>query len=122
MTAISTFCEQADPLNGTRKKLMHDHAMSILTSAELEAEVKFKAFLPSNNPAAPFPSPYLAEGSSIKILLAKKFKLLKSILDLQGFDDSILNTGALTDTSTVHAKHPHSIVPARADTHTVCTA
>ena len=33
MTAASTFCEQAGPLNGTRKKLMHIHAMSILTVA-----------------------------------------------------------------------------------------
>lgn len=102
MTAICDLCEQADPLNGTRKKLMHDHALSILTSAELEAEARFKAFLTSKNPAAPFPSPYLAEGSPIKTLPAKKFTQLKSILDLQGFDDSILNTGELTRTSTVH--------------------
>ena len=96
MTAISTFCEQADPLNGARKKLMHDHALSTLTSAELEAEVRLKSFLASKNPAAPFPSPYLADGSPIKTLLAKKFTQLRSILDLQGFDDSILNTGELT--------------------------
>ena len=92
MTAISNVCEQSDPLNGARKKIMHDHAMSILTSAELEAEVRFRAFLTSKNPAAPFPTPYLAEGSPIETLLAKKFTQLRSTLDLQGFDDSILNT------------------------------
>ena len=75
---------------------MHYHAMSILTSAELEAEVRFRAFLTSRNPVVPFPDPYLAEGSPIKTLLAKKFTQLRSILDIQGFDDSILNTGALT--------------------------
>ena len=83
MTAIANFCEQSDPLNGTRKKIMHDHAVSILTSAELEAEVRFRAFLTSKNPAAPFPAPYLAEGSPIKTLLAKKFTQLRSILDLR---------------------------------------
>ena len=103
MTAISDFCEQADPLNGSRKKIMHGHAMSILTSAELEAQDRFISFLTSKNPAAPFPGPYLAEGSPTKTLLAKKFTQLRSILDLQGFDDSILNTGALTLAGAVHA-------------------
>ena len=83
MTAISDFCEQSDPLNGSRKKIMHDHAMSILTSAELEAQVRFVSFLTSKNPAASFPAPYLAEGSPTKTLLAKKFTQLRSILDLQ---------------------------------------
>ena len=96
LTAISDFCEQSDPLNGPRKKIMHDHAMSILTSAELEAQVRFMSFLSSKNPAAPFPAPYLADESPTKALLAKKFTQLRSILDLQGFDDSILNTGAPT--------------------------
>ena len=82
---------------------MHDHAMSMLTSAELEAQDRFISFLTSKNPAAPFPGPYLAEGSPTKTLLAKKFTQLRSILDLQGFDDSILNTGALTLAGTVHA-------------------
>ena len=103
MTAISDFCEQADPLNGSRKKIMHGHAMSMLTSAELEAQDRFVSFLTSKNPAAPFPGPYLAEGSPTKTLLAKKFTQLRSILDLQGFDDSILNTGAVTLSGTVHA-------------------
>ena len=83
MTAISNVCEQSDPLNGARKKIMHDHAMSILTSAELEAEVRFRAFLTSKNSAMPFLAPYLAEGSPIKTLLAKKFTQLRSILDLR---------------------------------------
>jgi hypothetical protein len=103
MTAISDFCEQADPLNGARKKIMRDHAMSMLTSAELEAQDRFISFLTSKNPAAPFPGPYLAEGSPTKTLLAKKFTQLRSILDLQGFDDSILNTGAVTLSGIVHA-------------------
>ena len=103
MTAISDFCEQADPLNGARKKIMRDHAMAMLTSAELEAQDRFISFLTSKNPAAPFPGPYLAEGSPTKTLLAKKFTQLRSILDLQGFDDSILNTGAVTSSVIVHA-------------------
>ena len=103
MTAISDFCEQADPLNGARKLKMHGHAMTILTSAELEAQDRFVSFLTSKNPAAPFPGPYLAEGPPTKTLLAKKFTQLRSILDLQGFDDSILNTGAVTSAGTVHA-------------------
>ena len=103
MTAISDFCEQADPLNGSRKKIMHGHAMSILASVELEAQVRFVLFLTSKNPTVPLPAPYLAEGSPTKMLLAKKFTQLRSILDLQGFDDSILNTGALTLAGAVHA-------------------
>ena len=103
MTAISDFCEQSDPLNGSRKKIMHDHTMSILTSAELEAQARFVSFLTSKNPVAPFPAPYLAEGFPTKTLLAKKFTQLRSILDLQGFDDSILNTCALTFADIVRA-------------------
>jgi hypothetical protein len=109
MTAIADFCEQADPINGSRKKIMQGHAMSILTSAELEAQDRFISFLTSKNPAAPFPGPYLAVGSPTKTLLAKKFTQLRSILDLQGFDDSILNTGALTLAGAVPLNFPDLI-------------
>ena len=86
---------------------MHGHALSTLTSAELEAEITFK-------------ESYLADGSPIKTLLAKKLTQLRGTFDLQGFDDSILDTGELTRTSTVHAEHAHSVVSVSADTHTVC--
>ena len=103
----TTFCEQADPLKGAKEGIMHGSALSTLISAELEDEITFK-------------ESYLADGSPIKTLLAKKITQLRSTLDLQGFVGSILGTGELTRTSTVHAKHAHSIMSASADTRTVC--
>ena len=104
----TTFCEQADPLiKGAKEGIMHGSALSTLISAELEDEITFK-------------ESYLADGSPIETLLAKKITQLRSTLDLQGFVGSILGTGELTRTSTVHAKHAHSIMSASADTRT-CT-
>ena len=106
MLGIKNFCERADPLSEKRSMKMREYATDMLDKAELEAEERFRAFLGSKNPAAVFPSPYLANESPVKTMLMKRTEQLDSILSLQGFDDSILQGDtAIHLTMLNHTRH-----------------